>query len=368
MEELPLYEPSGSGTHSWLWIEKRRHNTLDAARRLAALLNVRAADAGIGGLKDAQSVSRQWISFEHVSELALKEIETLADPNIRVLNVTRHGNKLKMGHLRGNRFIVRLRVANCAGTRAANGGLPVAHIDSRATGSLLLAARDILEDRTREVLSRLVEKGIPNYYGPQRFGRDGLNADLGRMLVKGDVAAFEKMYADTSQSRRPDRKLRNLLVNSFQSALFNQVLASRMPEIGRLQAGDLAFLHRNGAVFKVASAEETAREQARADKFEISPSGPLFGERTLLPDGEPGELERRVLAEAGVSLADFGRKEAESQPGARRALRIGFLEPPTSESDAEGVVLRFALPSGSYASVVIREIIGDGENQNALPE
>ncbi len=337
VEELPLYEPAGSGTHTYLWVEKRGLNTLDAVRRLASRLGKRAADAGVAGLKDAQAVTRQWISFEHVAQKP-EELLVIADSSLRVLKAVAHGNKLKMGHLRGNRFVILIRLPE------GGGGLAAA-----------LAAR------AAEILALLHRAGLPNYFGPQRFGWGGQNGELGQLLVRGDSTGFEKLYGQLYGGRqRADRRLRNLLVNAFQSELFNRVLALRMPGIGRLQAGDLACLHRNGAVFKVATAEDAAKEQPRADAFEISPSGPLFGPYTPLAEELPGAMERQVLEGAGVTLEDFGRPEAGRQPGARRPLRVPLLEEPLIEPGVEGVLLRFALPSGSYASVVLREIVGTG--------
>jgi tRNA pseudouridine13 synthase len=342
VEELALYEPCGTGTHTYLWIEKRHANTLDATRKLAAFLGKRAADAGIAGLKDAQAVTRQWISFEHVTKSA-DEILEFSDPTLRVLNVSRHGNKLKMGHLRGNRFIIRLRLKSPDTVSA-----------------------DVVTARARSVFEKLWTTGVPNYFGPQRFGRGGDNIALGRLLVRGEVAEFERLYAQNQNNRRhAERKLRNLIVNAFQSDLFNRVLAARMPHIGRVQAGDVAWLHRNGAAFLIPSAVDAEREQSRAYAFEISPSGPLFGPKMLRATHEVGELEARILNEAGVSLEDFGRKEAEKQPGARRPLRVLLLEKPGVENDDTGVILRLALPSGAYASVVLREITGD-EPQESL--
>ena len=333
VEELPLYEPCGTGTHTYLWIEKKSLNTLDAIKRIALKLGKRAADGGLAGLKDARAVSRQWISFEHVNAATQEELKSFSDPNLRVLKTTAHGNKLKTGHLRGNRFIIRLRVEK----------------DAARVGA-----------RAREVLGILRQRGVPNYFGSQRFGWGGENVELGRFLVSGDLKGFADAWARAHSAARPaERKMRNLLVNAFQSDLFNRVLARRMPDIGTLKPGDLACLHRNGAVFSVNSAEEAQREQPRADAFEISPSGPMYGVKTLLAQGEPGEVERRVLEEAGVTLEDFSRKEAERQPGARRPLRIAFLEEPGIEDESNAIVLRFALPPGAYATVVLREILGD---------
>jgi tRNA pseudouridine13 synthase len=334
VEELPLYEPSGSGTHTYLWIEKRGINTRDAVQKLARALGKRPADGGVAGLKDAQSVSRQWISFEHVKQ-GLDAINSFAQPDLKVLAVSSHGNKLKSGHLRGNRFIITLRLVQ----------------DDPS-------ARAKVAARTRDVCASLLKLGMPNYFGPQRFGWDGDNVALGRLLVAGDRAGFEREWSQRKANRPADRKLRNLIVNAFQAELFNRVLAQRIGSIGRLQAGDLAWLHRNGAVFRITAEEDAAREQARADGLEISPSGPLFGPRMIRPEGEPGRIEAQILADSGVTCEDFGREEAERQPGARRPLRIPLLEAPSVEESPQGVVLRVALPSGSYATVLLNEVIG----------
>ena len=122
--------------------------------------------------------------------------------------------------------------------------------------------------------------------------------------------------------------------------------------------GDLAWLHRNGAVFRVATPEDATREQPRADALEISPSGPLFGPKMIAPEGEPGKCEAQVLTEAGVTCEDFGRAEAERQPGARRPLRIPLLESPIIKESPDGIVLHVALPTGSYAPVLLAEVTG----------
>ena len=335
VEELPLYEPSGSGTHTWLWIEKRGMTSHAVARALAQRLHKNPADAGIAGLKDAQAISRQWISFENVTE-SPEAITAFSDDRMKVLAVTRHATKLRMGHLRGNRFVIRIKAA--AETK-----------DSAFAPALL--------ERAQEVLSILKQRGIPNFFGEQRFGNAGTNAAMGKLLVQGDTKGFASAMAAAGQARQAhDRKLRNLIVNAFQSQLFNRVVAARLPNLGTLLPGDLASLHRNSAVFKIASAEDAQREQPRADAHEISPSGPLFGPKMAQPEGVPGEIEARILSEAGVTCADFGRKEAECQPGARRPLRIFFIEEPDAQIDLNDVLLRFALPSGSYATVVLNEL------------
>jgi tRNA pseudouridine13 synthase len=345
VEEIPLYVPSGRGDHAYFWLEKRGVSTHDAVRQLAEALRLRPNDAGVAGLKDAQAVTRQWISFEHVAPEKAAHLEL--GPALRVLAVQRHGNKLRMGHLKGNRFLIRLRLLEAA---AAASPVPPSPAE--------------LTEAARALFAELSRRGVPNFYGPQRFGRGSRNPALGRCLVQGAEAAFCEglKAAGIGPNRARDRKFRNLMVNAFQAELFNRVLARRLDRFGALLPGDLAWLHRNGAVFKV---EDPAKEQPRCDAFEISPSGPLFGPKMPLPEGEQGQLEREVLAGSGVTLEEFGRREAERQPGARRPLRVPFLEAPDVKTDEAGVALGFALPSGSYATVVLRELLGDGPLEEA---
>lgn len=336
VEELPQYEPAGAGTHTWLWLEKRGVTTHAAARTLAVKLGKNPLDAGIAGLKDAQAVTRQWISFEN-APLEDADCERLSDDKIRVLKITRHGNKLRMGHLRGNRFVIRLRRAN-------------SECEAQPVDVAAILRR----------LDELQRGGIPNYFGEQRFGSGGDNPALGKMLVLGDVPAYRRALAAQGHARRADdRKLRNLIVNAFQSQLFNAVLSARMPDIGTLLPGDLASLHRNGAVFPVLDQATARLEQPRADAHELSPSGPIFGPKMPRPSGIPGDIEARILIESGVGIDDFGRREAGTQPGARRPLRVFFLEAPRAVKSADPTAaadLSFALPSGSYATVVLGEL------------
>ncbi len=317
-------------------LEKRGITTLEAISRIARSLKVPERDFGYAGMKDAIGITRQTLSIQW---LAVDKALALQLDDIKILAAVRHTNKLKTGHLKGNRFIIRLRVA--PGTQAI----------------------ERVAERARSVLDVVAQKGFPNYFGPQRFGRGGNNVQLGRLLVLGDLAEFERLHT----GRLPDRRLRNLLVNAFQADLFNRVLSQRVPQLNVLQAGDVAWLHRNGACFSIATPEEAQREQVRADQFEISPSGPLFGPKMLRPTLAPDQMEQRVLQEAGVSMEAFGSPSAERQPGARRPLRVPLLEAPQVEVEESAVLLRFALPSGSYASVVLAEITGQALDSSILP-
>ncbi|MBN2583563.1 MAG: tRNA pseudouridine(13) synthase TruD [Planctomycetes bacterium] len=370
--ELPLYEPSGQGTHSYLWIEKRGIATMEMVHRLARTLGRDARDFGTAGLKDARAVTRQWVSIEHVDD---GRLEGLSGDGWRVLRVSRHGNKLKIGHLRGNEFAITIR--------------------------------DVPPDaaaRVRAVVDRLCEVGVPNLFGHQRFGLRGDSHLVGRAIVAGqwrevcDVLLgrpsendppkgrqFRKLYdagryqgaravlpsghrehiavLDTLIRTRGDfgraarampKNMRRFFVSAWQSALFNEVVAQRMPELGRLMVGDLAWLHDRGAVFTV---EDVEAEQLRADRLEISPSGPLFGGRMKSPLGRPGEIEREVLAASGLSEQVLARNK--TLRGGRRPMRVPLVGAEVEET-SRGIRVKFALPAGTYATVVMDEIMKCG--------
>jgi tRNA pseudouridine13 synthase len=314
VEELPAYVPSGTGEHVYLWVEKRGLTTLDAARVLAGHAGLRDRDVGIAGLKDKRAVTRQWFS------LALKDDARFLGftaPGLTVLSVARHGNKLKTGHLRGNRFRLALRAV---------------HPDGAA--------------RARAILAVLARQGVPNAYGPQRFGRDGSTARLGLALLQ-DVP-----HPDRVRAAR-DRALRRLALSAFQSELFNALLTRRLLDgtWNRALAGDV-LQKVTGAAFVC---EKPAIDQARLDAFELSVAGPIFGPRMLASRDAARAHELAVLQEAGIDEALFVRG-GELTQGARRPLRVLPTEVEV-EGDVERLEVRFCLPRGSYASVVMAEVM-----------
>ena len=310
VDEVPAYEPSGAGEHLWLLVEKRDRTTRDVVRELARRLAVPERDAGVAGLKDRQAVTTQWLSFPARAD---PDPASLAGEGFRVLRATRHGNKLRIGHSRGNRFTVAVR-----------GGDPA---------------------RARAAADALAARGLPNFFGAQRFGADGRNADLGRALLRG---------AADPEARRAarDRFLRRLALSAWQSLLFNRWLAARMADglFARALAGDVMKKLDSGGTF---TCEDPAVDQPRVDRFEISPAGPMFGHKLRLAGGEAGQRESRLLEEDGVLPGDLARGGGEAE-GTRRAGRIPVavaLEPLDG-----GYVARFELPPGSYATVVLGEL------------
>jgi tRNA pseudouridine13 synthase len=305
--EIPLYPPLGEGTHTFVELEKRLLTTEEVVRVLARAAGVRPSEVGYAGRKDRNAVTRQWFS---VPGWPPDEAARLALPGLRVLGAELHPHKLRTGQLRGNRFQLRLR-------------------------GLGDSARPSLET----ALAELATEGMPNRFGPQRFGRDGRNPEQGREVLLGLRSARGR------QAR--------FFVSSLQAAVFNEVLTRRPLPLARLEVGDVAVRHVSGGLFSV---EDAAREQPRADVFEISPTGPIPGTRTPLAEGEPGRREREALGSLGLEEDAFSKPPRGLRlRGARRALRVGPEEARIDGSDGD-LVLHFCLPAGSFATVLVEEL------------
>jgi tRNA pseudouridine13 synthase len=381
VQELPLYEPSGEGEHVYCEIQKVGIPTFAAIDRMAEALNVPPREIGYAGMKDAQAISRQIFSIRGTTESAVMELKL---PGITVLWAARHGNKLRLGHLGGNRFAIKIR--NVEPT-------------------------DVI--KVQPILTRLTERGMPNYFGEQRFGRRGDNDQLGAAFVRGDDAELLRLFLgnpmpriDDSNSHmarkayesgdreyamkqwprrcglerrvlarfiktnRPaaavrliDDRLRRLWVSALQSRVFNAVVSERIGSLSRLLPGDVAMKLENGACFPVT---DPAAEQPRCDAFEISPTGPLIGYRMTLPTGEALAIEEATWSGAGLKPADFRRTDALKVKGARRALRIRPEQTDLSGGvDEHGgyITVSFTLPPGSFATVLLGEVM---KNDTAL--
>lgn len=316
VDEEPAYLPSGEGEHLFVRFEKRGLDTEEAIDRIARALGVPARECGFAGRKDRHALTRQWMSLPcPVRERSAREAAVLALelPQIRVLEARLHGNKLRTGHLRGNTFELRLR---------------------EVEGDL---------DAVTPALERLVEGGLPAFFGEQRFGRTNL-ARARAWLVEG--------------GRAPHPRDRKFLVSVLQSQLFNDLCGERlgMPRgLATIVEGDLARKEDTGGLFVV---EDVAEAQGRADRFELSATGPMFGPSMRWPSGPAAELERAVLTRHGLdeaTLARFGRDgEGTRRPYRVPVRRVG--DAPLAELLEGGLRLRFWLPSGAYATTLVREL------------
>lgn len=305
-EELG-FAPSGTGEHAFLTIEKCGANTEWVARRLAEAAGVSPMAVGYSGLKDRHAITRQSFSVQ-LPGRADPNWAALAIPGVRVLSVTRHDRKLKRGVHRGNHF--RIRVRNVLGTR------------------------DEIEQR----LAIIGGRGVPNYFGEQRFGRDAGNIERARSVFAG---------------RRMPRAERSLAISAARSLVFNTVLASRVEEQSwdRGLEGEVWMLAGTHSIF---GPEPLTPELAkRLADFDIDPTGPLIGEGELRSADAVRELEQRAI-EAHRDLAEGLAKAGLAQQ--RRALRLR-AQSLLHEWEADGsLVVEFRLPAGSFATVVLREL------------
>ncbi len=310
VEEIPAYPPSGSGEFLYLWVEKRAMGAEYFVRQVARRLGLPPTEVGTAGLKDRHAVTRQMVSVPATVEARLPHLE---GEGIRVLKVERHSNKLKMGHLHGNRFRILIR-------------------DPLAEAAEHLPA----------LLERLRATGQPNFYGSQRFGREGETVLLGLALMRGE------------RTVRPNPFLRKLALSAVQSALFNYYLTRRIEDglLRQVLPGDVMARWPFGGMFV---AHDLSTEQQRFEAREIVSAGPIYGRKHFPAEGEALAREERVLQEAGVVPTVFNAFGKLMQ-GTRRHNLI-YLDDLSAEVEPEGVRFTFTLPSGSYATVVLREIM-----------
>jgi tRNA pseudouridine13 synthase len=310
VEELPAFPPTGSGQHLWVWVEKRARDTQEVALALARAAGVDVREVGYAGLKDRQAVTRQAFTLPLPEGGALGDVHL---PGVRVLKAEPTERKLRTGQLSGNAFRIRLRDAPAPEAAAA-------------------------------VLERLLRLGLPNYFGPQRFGRGGDNAARGRALLLG-----ERLPG------RVGRMQRRLYLSAYQSLLFNRALAARLQAglYGRALQGDVLRRADSGGLFLCL---DEAVEQPRVDALEVSPTGPMFGWKVKpLPTGVVGQQEAELLAREQLPEGAFRSGKGETE-GARRAYAVP-LKQLRLELEGRDVVLSFQLPKGSYATVLLEEVM-----------
>jgi tRNA pseudouridine13 synthase len=308
VEEIPAYEPSGTGDHLFLWIEKTDMGAEFFARQIAKRLGISNGEVGTAGLKDRRAVTRQWVSVPASCEAALANLE---GDRIKLLRVSRHGNKLRPGHLRGNRFGILIRDADSG-------------VDPEP------------------ILNRIREHGLPNFYGPQRFGRDSETATLGMSMLRGQ------------RVRAPNSFLRKLALSAAQSLLFNDCLGRRMSDslLRTVLSGDVMTKWPAGGMF---TAEDLPTEQARFDRRETVSAGPMFGRKMFPAKSVAAEREAAVLAASGLTVESFNGFGKLLQ-GTRRQNLV-YVEDLTATREEQGLRLSFTLPAGSYATILLREVM-----------
>jgi len=379
VDEIPLYEPCGEGEHLYLFTETSNISHVDLISAIKQHFGVKDKAIGYAGMKDKHAVTRQMISVHLHQD---PPTTTIPDDRIKVLWTDRHTNKIKRGHLAGNRFSIRIR-------------------DVEPTGA----------PRVDRMLRRLEQLGIPSYFGPQRFGYRCNSHLLGLAVLRGDWEGLLGELLGTTGSPFPEyqRERRELFdcaeydralpmwaradraeraalgaicrgwnprsaimavgkttwtfwISAFQSAVFNRVLDQRI-EAGRLNElieGNLAWKHDVRRVFPVTEAElATGELPHRLESLELSPSGPIWGKDMMRAEGETDRIELDALHATGMTL-DALLASPTVLEGGRRALRERLRNPEVEGgADEHGPYIRvgFELPRGTYATVALREIM-----------
>ena len=307
VEEVLGYDADGDGEHVLLTVEKTGANTEWVARELACFAGVAPLAVGYAGMKDRHAVTRQSFSVQ-LGARAEPDWTALPHAEVRVLASARHRRKLKRGALAGNRFA--------------------------------LVLRDVQGDRdaAEHTLAAIATRGVPNYFGEQRFGRGGANVERARAMFAG---------------KRVDRALRGLLLSAGRAEVFNALLAARVERMAwdAPLSGELWNLDGSRSWFGPEPWSEALA--ARMAAFDIHPSGPLWGEGPHPAADDVAALEQAIAAtlpELCAGLASAGLQHE------RRALRLRPAAWAWNWRGDAALELRFTLPVGAYATVVVREL------------
>ena len=313
VEEIPIYSPTGEGDHLFLWIEKRGVSAQFLVKILAQQLRINPRDVGAAGMKDRHAITRQFVSVPGDCEPLLADF---AFDGISILESTRHERKLKTGHLKGNRFLILLR-------NACEGGF----------------------ENAVAIQEQIEQSGFPNYYGAQRMGIDNETLIMGLKLLKNERVP-SKYFSNKS--------LKRLALSAAQSCLFNRVLSDRISDesLHTVQLGDVMQVCESGGMFVV---EDVPTEQGRFDLHETVITGPIFGPKMKQTTHAVQEHEEKILQEFSLEPAHFLRYKKLTS-GARRPFLI-WPEKLKIEQTTEGILFDFTLPSGVYATMLLREFM-----------
>ncbi len=309
------FAADGDGDHWLLTVRKRGANTHWVAKQLGRLAQIHPRDVGFAGLKDRDAVTEQAFTIP-VRSAMTGDWAGVSGDGFEVIAAERHRRKLKRGALRGNDFD--LVVRDVTGDLAA--------LDERC-----------------QLISR---QGVPNYFGPQRFGNDGANLTRARQWFSGERQLH-------------DRFERGFALSAARSAVFNAVLAERVRNRtwNQLQAGDVANLDGSNSVFKVDALDDVLR--GRCERMDIHPTGPLWGRGDLASQGEVASLERRIADTEGLLASGLAATDLDQE---RRSLRMRVAEF-SSSLEGSDLRLRFRLSRGVFATAVLHEILEDAFSQ-----
>jgi tRNA pseudouridine13 synthase len=328
VEEIPLYPFTGHGEHLILHVRKKNLSTWDLINRISNHLGIKSRDIGYAGLKDKNAMTKQYISLHKSHE---KKLESFSHPDIKFLSKTYHKNKIHMGHLKGNRFFIRLKKVNPTSAQ-----------------------------KIEQALKNIAKHGMPNFFGFQRFGIDGENYKKGEAILRNKL-------------KERNVKLKKMYINAYQSHMFNLWLSRRLeintmvenfsvkevcdllnmpenvvkslkaqPQPYKLIEGDILMHYPHGRPFEFDGGNEEVERYLERD---VVPTGLLIGKRSRRSTGLSRTIEKQF--DADHKAIDGQRRYAWIFPE--------DVEGEYKESEA-WYEMHFTLPKGSYATVLLEEI------------
>ncbi len=386
VEEIPETLPSGTGPNTWLLIEKTNRNTLDVLLDIARDLHLSRKRMGFAGMKDKDAITRQWICISNIHPDELSDLEEKLY-NVKILKITQNEKKLRIGQLVGNKF--RILIKDTAEPKKDVGTV-------------------------KEILTQLVERGVPNYYGWQRFGKNRPNTHIvGKFLIKNDLKGavnsyignpylgeanhikiarglydegyYQEAYESMPSGMRYEKMmlrelikekknkgelgdesykkalfslpkpLSRMFVHAYQSFLFNKAVSERAKlGVDKYIEGDIIIDNEEHLIHKF----QENQIQEQITNFEAHPTAPLYGTKVPLAGDSVGEIEREILLQEKVELEDFKvpKMPKLGSHGLRRAIRFKIWDVKVDYKD-EGVLIEFSIPKGCYATAVLREIM-----------
>lgn len=324
VNEIPAYKPLGYGDHIYINLTKQLMTTRETQIKIAKLLNIRPEDVGHAGLKDKYAVSTQTFSILNRNNFDVKEVlETISSElSVSINWWSLHPKKLRSGHLNGNSFKVLITNMDVDGEEAFN--------------------------RASQINNMIKNCGVPNFYGIQRIGKKANNVIKGFEIISG------KYYEQ-------NRWLRRYLISSFLSYTSNKYLTERISRglFTQLIKGDIAKKHETSGTFWV---EDVDTEQKRFEAKEISFTSPIFGYKMMETKSDAKIFEDEIFSSSGITINEL---REQSIIGTRRMGRI--LPQIVFNTVSEGLLFKFDLPAGSYATIILREFM-KSEDYIGIPD
>jgi len=292
----------------WCWVKKINQNSEWVGKQLAKFCGVTNREIGIAGKKDKHAETYQWISI-HLPQKETPDFSKIDILGVSVRRITRHNKKLQTGGLSGNQF------------------------------TLTLNKFDGCKNTLEQKLQTIQQQGFPNYFGEQRFGNDFEN------LTKATDLFTQKI--------RPKRHQKTMYLSAARSWIFNEILSARIKATNwnRYERGDIFQLEGSQKWF-VDDFSEKLKERIQTQ--DIHPTGALVGKGKLLTSHDIFKLENDIIKQHPIWLTGLSTAGMKQE---RRALRVLPKNLSWSWLDNNTLTLAFRLPTGSYATMLVRELV-----------